>query len=195
MGRKRKQTDIEDAINGANGHAKTGHNSALSDDERRALTLHHKGLYEAADALVEKAKADRTSVADLAKADLGKGAISDIKDMIANSDDKKLKASLERTLRLARWLGMPVGTQVNMFEAPVEDRAAEDGRTAGMEGKACDPPRHLAVTASQRWIGGWHEGQTVLASAFKKLRPEPQPDEAPPPAEAAQPESEQMAAH
>lgn len=191
MGRKRKQTDIEDAINGTNGHAKTGHNSALTDDERRALTLHHKGLYEAADALVEKAKADRKSVADLAKADLGKGATADIKDMIANSDDKKLKVSLERTLRLARWLGMPVGTQVNMFEAPVEDRAAEDGRTAGMEGKPCDPPRHLAVSSHQAWIGGWHEGQTVLASAFKKLRPEPQPEPPPP---QPQPESEQAAA-
>lgn len=192
MGRKRKQTDIEDAINGANGHSKPGHNSALTDDERRALTRHHKGLYEAADALVEKAKADRTSVANLAKADLGKGAIADIKDMIANGDEKVLKANLERTLRLARWLGMPVGTQVNMFEAPVEDRAAEDGRGAGMEGKACDPPRHLAVTSHQAWIGGWHDGQTVLASAFKKLRPEPQPEA---PAPEAQPESEQAAAH
>lgn len=174
--RRGKQGDIEDAI-----HDKK-HNSALTDDEQRALTLHHKRLYETADALVEKAKAERTAVADLAKSDLGKGALKDIKDLIAYGDENKVKAELERTLRLARWMGMPVGTQVHMFEAPVDDRAGEDGKTAGMAGEACAPPKHLAVTAHQKWIAGWHEGQSILASAFKKKRE----DESPPAPEVAE---------
>ena len=167
-------------------HPKMGHNSALSDDERRALTLHHKNLYEAADAIVEKAKADRTAVGDQAKADLGKGALADIKDMIAIKDETMLKANLERSLRIARWLGAPVGTQMSMFDMPQDARALEDGRTAGMEGKRCEPPQHLAVVDHQQWISGWHEGQTILASAFKKLKP--MEEEAPP----AQPDESQI---
>ena len=92
-----------------------GHNSALTDDEKRALTLHHKRRYEAADALVEKAKAERTAVADQAKHDLGKGALADIKDMILAETPKKMKAVLERAQRLARWAGLKVGSQPQLF--------------------------------------------------------------------------------
>lgn len=152
-----------------------GHNSALNDDEKRALTLHHKRAYEAADALVEKAKAERTAIADLAKSDLGKGALADIKDMIVADNPKKMKSVLERAQRLARWAGLKVGTQPALFEAAVTDHT-EDGKTAGMSGATCEPPRNLAQDAAQRWISGWHEGQTVLASAFKKKRPTVAPE-------------------
>lgn len=168
---RKKQVDLEDAIDESNGHAapgKPGHNSQLTDDERRALTLHHKQLYEAADALVEKAKDDRKAVADLAKSDLGKGAVADIKALIEFADITKARGQIETAMRLARWCGMPVGTQSHMFEAPADRR--EDGKIAGMEGKACQPPQHLAQVEAQKWIEGWHEGQTILASAFKKKR-------------------------
>jgi hypothetical protein len=153
-----------------------GHNgSALTEDESRALTLHHKRLYEAADALVEKAKADRKAVADLAKADLGKGAVADIKDLIAAGDDKKIKAKLDRELRIARLAGIPIGFQVDMFadRRPAEDKWAAEGRTAGMAGERCEPPAHLSPSAVQIWIEAWHGGQAVLASAFAKKKPEP----------------------
>lgn len=147
-----------------------GHNSALTDDEKRALTLHHKRAYEAADALVEKAKADRTAIADLAKSDLGKGALADIKDMILADNPKKMKAVLERAQRLARWAGLKVGSQPQLFEAAATDHT-EEGKTAGMSGATCEPPKNLAHDAAQKWIGGWHEGQTILMAAFKKKRP------------------------
>lgn len=154
-----------------------GHNgSALTDDESRALTLHHKRLYEAADALVERAKADRKAVGDQAKADLGKGAVADIKDLIAAGDEKATKARLERSLRLARWAGIPIGFQVDMFadRRPVEEKWAEEGRTAGMAGERCEPPAHLSPSAHQIWIEHWHSGQAVLMSAFgKKKHAEP----------------------
>lgn len=152
-----------------------GHNSTLSDDEKRALTLHHKRAYEAADALVESAKADRTAIADLAKSDLGKGALADIKDMILADNPKKMKAVLERAQRLARWAGLKVGSQPQLFEAAQVDHA-EEGKTAGMAGDKCEPAKNLAHDAAQKWIGGWHEGQTIIMSAFKKKRPVDAPD-------------------
>jgi len=168
MGRKKK-----DDANGA--LPKAGQNSTLTDEEKRALTLHHKRKYEAADALVEKAKADRTAIADLAKSDLGKGALADIKDMIIADTPKKLKAVLERAQRLARWAGLKVGTQPQLFEAAQVDHA-EEGKTAGMSGDKCEPPQNLAHDAAQEWIGGWHDGQTILMGAFKKKRPVDAPE-------------------
>ncbi|HEY1980725.1 MAG TPA: hypothetical protein VGH13_11610 [Xanthobacteraceae bacterium] len=156
-----------------------GHNSSLSDDEKRALTLHHKRKYETADALVEKAKADRTAVADLAKSDLGKGALADIKDMILADNPKKMKGVLERAQRLARWAGLKVGSQPQLFEQAQVDNF-ENGKTAGMSGDTCEPPKNLAQDAQQLWINGWHEGQTVLMAAFKKKRPTEAPDSAVP---------------
>ena len=153
-----------------------GQNSTLNDDEKRALTLHHKRLYEAADALVEKAKADRTAVSDLAKSDLGKGALADIKDMIIADSEKKMKSLVERTMRLARWAGMPIGTQPQLFERVANP--FEDGKTAGMQGDKCEPPQNLAMDAGQHWIQGWHDGQTVLMGAFKKKRPIDPPEPA-----------------
>lgn len=152
-----------------------GHNSALTDEEKRALTLHHKRKYEAADALVEKAKADRTAVADLAKSDLGKGALADIKDMILADNPKKMKGVLERAQRLARWAGLKIGHQPELFEAAQIDHF-EEGKTAGMSGDRCEPPARLSQDSSQIWIGGWHEGQTILMAAFKKKRPVDAPD-------------------
>lgn len=153
-----------------NGEPGLGHNSTLTDEEKRALTLNHKRRYEAADALVEKAKAERTAIADQAKHDLGKGALADIKDMILADNPKKMKSVLERAQRLARWAGLKVGTQPQLFEAAQVDHF-EDGKTAGMSGDTCEPPKNLAQDAAQLWIGGWHEGQTVLTAAFKKKRP------------------------
>lgn len=169
MPRKKKQTDIEDEIAKTNGGSTIGHNSKLTDDERRALTLHHLHLYSAADALVEKAKSDRKAITDQAKADLGKGAIADIKDMIKTKDEKAFRGNVERALRLARWMGLPVGTQVSLFDVPTDERHKNEGMTAGMEGERCEPPKHLPATAAQQWIAGWHEGQTTLMGAFKKL--------------------------
>ena len=153
-----------------------GQNSTLTDEERRALTLHHKRNYEAADALVEKAKADRTAISDLAKSDLGKGAVADIKDMILADNPKKMKSTVERFQRLARWAGLKVGSQPQLFEAVQVDHT-EEGKTAGMSGATCEPPKNLAHDAAQLWIAGWHDGQTILASAFKKKQPVDAPEE------------------
>ena len=160
----------KDAANGL------GHNSQLTDEEKRALTLHHKRAYEAADALVESAKADRTAVADLAKSDLGKGALADIKDMILAASPNKMKAVLERAQRLARWAGLKVGDQPQLFEAATVDHH-ENGKTAGMSGDTCEPPKNLAHDAAQQWIQGWHAGQPILMAAFGKKRPVNPPEQ------------------
>lgn len=154
-----------------------GHNSTLTDEEKRALTFHHARAYEAADAMVEKAKKDRAAVVDLAKADLGKGAKADIVDLLTANTPAKMKAVFERVQRLARWAGLPVGEQAQLFERAPD--SFEDGKVAGMSGEKCEPPLSLPQESFQRWIAGWHDGQTILARAFAKKR---KPAEPPAPA-------------
>lgn len=154
-----------------NGHddpAAEGHNSRpeLSDDEKRALTLHHVRRYQEAEARVEAAKDERREIVNLAKADLGKGALGDIKDLIMFEDPTKLSATMERTMRLARWKGLPIGHQAALFEPTVDH--FEEGKTAGCYGETCTPPEHLSAQAGQKWIQGWHAGQSTLHDALKK---------------------------
>jgi hypothetical protein len=152
-----------------NANVGVGHNSQLTDEEKRALTFHHAKAYDAADAMVEKAKNDRASVVDLAKADLGHGAKADIKDLLTANTPAKMKAVFDRVQRLARWAGLPVGSQTQLFEKTPD--SFEDGKVAGMSGDKCEPPKEFAQDSAQKWISGWHEGQTILASAFVKKRP------------------------
>ncbi|MGY4614794.1 hypothetical protein ACVWZ4_000021 [Bradyrhizobium sp. USDA 4472] len=158
-----------------NGTAGPGHNSTLTDDEKRALTFHHARAYEIAEALVEKAKKDRAAVVDLAKADLGRGAKADIIDLLTANTPAKMKAVVERVQRLARWAGLPIGSQPQLFE-PAADQF-EAGKVAGMQGDKCEPPLSLAQDQFQLWISGWHDGQAILMRAFaKKRQPAPPAD-------------------
>jgi len=75
MGRKKKDT---------NGELPTaGQNSGLNDEEKtRADVFTMRGPLKPRMRLVEKAKAERTAIVDLAKSDLGKGAKADIVDLL-----------------------------------------------------------------------------------------------------------------
>ncbi|WGR74318.1 MULTISPECIES: hypothetical protein [unclassified Bradyrhizobium] len=154
-----------------------GHNSTLTDEEKRALTFHHAKAYEVADALVEKAKKDRSAVVDLAKADLGRGAKADIVDLLTANTPAKMKAVVERVQRLARWAGLPIGSQPQLFE-PAPDQF-ENGKVAGMQGEKCEPPLSLPQDQFQMWIAGWHDGQTILMRAFAKKRKPAEPEQQP----------------
>lgn len=181
MGRKRKQADIEDAIDDAE-KAGVGHNKPadLTDDEKRALFFQHKRIYELALAAKKQADSALKNVCKKAKAECGNDAVSDIKDAIAFEGDdgrEKFTAEIERKHRVARWLGLPVGSEPSFFEAvdraPSEDAAYDEGKRAGMAGEIRRPPHDPSVPQYDRWLTGWSDGQQILASAFNKLKTEP----------------------
>lgn len=151
-------------------------NEPLTDDELHALTLQHKKKYESALAKKKAADADLKSVCKVLKADLGDFGLKDIKDMIAAEEDgfdEKFQAELERKARLARWLGIDLGTQADLFDfgavkPGLAERAYEDGKRAGMAGEVCAPPFDGGGEAHQKFVEGWHAGQAVLAGQIKK---------------------------
>lgn len=192
MPRKKKQKDIEESIDEAKA-VDAKKNSELSDDERRALMLHHKKGYQLAERAVDEAKAvvtsrkaDMKALVKRAQREYGAEIVSEIQTAILLEEPGgklALEAEVARKFKVARWLGLPVGTEPTMFEMqdrrPAVDIAYDNGKAAGMEGDVCQPPHDPSVPQYQRWMEGWHDGQEILASAFKKLEPLDVPSEAP----------------
>lgn len=185
MGRRKKQKDIEEAIEDTK-VLEAKKNSELTDDEKRALLLQHKGHYQRALADKKAADAAFKNTCKKAKAECGKDAVADIKDAIALEEpggQMAVEAEIARKHRIARWMGFPVGAEPMLFDMqdrrPAVDVAYDQGKAAGMAGETCKPPHDPSVPQYQRWMEGWHDGQEILASAFKKLEPLDVPSEQP----------------
>jgi len=151
-----------------------GHNSGLTDDQRQALTRQHLRAYQSALAAKKEADAAFKNACKKAKAELGDGAVADIKLLIELSTDggeQRFRDDMERQARVARWCGMPIGAQGNLFDEdrrPIEEKALEEGKAAGFDGKDAKPPYAPGHPGYDAWMRGWHEAQAVLASNFTK---------------------------
>lgn len=172
MGRKKKQKDIEEAITDDK-TAERRKNSELTEDEKRALHSQHRKEYETALADKKAADAHLKNVCKTAKAELGKDAVADIKSAIALDEpggEAAHRAEIDRMLKIARWMGAPVGTQFTFTEdmTPAVDKAREAGKRAGLAGEPRHPPHDATVPQHGAWCEGWQEGQAVLASDFRK---------------------------
>lgn len=168
---KAKQVDIEEAIEERN-DTERRKNSELTDDEKRALLFIHKREYQATLEAKKKADAEFKNACKLAKAECGKNAVADIKDLIAletPEGEAAHKDEIERKLRVARWAASPLGTQFQFFESggPAVDAAFEAGKTAALDGKDRSPPHDPSVPQYTRWIEGWDAGQEILLSDFR----------------------------
>lgn len=147
-----------------------GHNlPTFSDDERFSLLSHHK---RAIVRLREVKKAAAKAVKDaekLCKAELGADAVAEVDTMIqleTVEGEALFKAEVERQVRMARLMGLPVGTTGNLFEAvdrsPGVDRAAGAGKRAGLAGDPCDCPHDPSTEQYAAWMTGYAEGQKTM---------------------------------
>jgi len=178
MARKRKAKDIEaetevetEAGSETDGEG-IGHNSKvdLTDDQLQALFFSHKRLYESALATKKAADAAFKNTCKIAKAELGDDAVDSIKDAIlldTEEGEAKLKSRIERQLRVARWMAVPLGNQSDLFSdvadrTPAVDRAYAAGKRVGMEGAPNKPPHDPSVPQFDAWMEGWSAGQAAI---------------------------------
>lgn len=169
--------------------APANHNQ-LTDEQQQALFEQHKKKYEHLLALKKKADADFKNGCKLARSELGADAIDAIKDAIeleTEEGEARFKARVERQIRVARWLGLDVGTQGELFGAdrtPGDDRAFGEGKRAGMGGKERRAPYDAATSQFRKWLEGYDAGQEVnrslLQDSLKPLSPKTAPDDADP---------------
>lgn len=148
--------------------AGVGHNGHLSDDEKALRFFGYQKRWKAArDAL--------SIIEEEAKTALGKTVISGFRTADSLKDEKgekKLKDRIEQQLRIARWMGVPIGTQTDLFpeidRTPIGDRAYTDGKMHGLAGDPAKPPHDPSTEAYRRWMDGHAEGNSTLAqSGFK----------------------------
>lgn len=167
-----------------------------TDDQDRALFLDYlpkvaagkKAIADATNALrtlYKQAKADGMLKSDFDEAILMQGT----------EGEKVKKAAIARSLKIARWLGMNLGSQLDMFEqdehVPATDRAFEEGKSQAMLGISLKCDYAPETEQYRRFAQGWHEGQAVLSKGFKKLHPEVQKDEIDKAAKKSQREAQQ----
>jgi hypothetical protein len=93
---------------------------------------------------------------------------------LRKDEDDAIIEQRRAEIEVARFLNHPVGTQpelpLNMEDrTPGVDKAKAEGEIAGAEGKTCSAPYPAGSPNEQAWLTGWHDGQAILAGAFKKL--------------------------
>ncbi len=146
--------------------AQPGDNSGIT-PEREKLFFYHRRKYLRALAAKKAADAAMKNCGKSIKADLGEFGLDELKDYeTAQTPEgqEKLKLKSESTLRALRMAGMPVGTQLDIFtdRAPIDERAAQAGREAGMRGDTLSNPYNEASEEGQAFAAAWHEGQKAI---------------------------------
>lgn len=168
----KKAKDVPDTGTGQPPPA-LGHNQ-MSDDDSAVLFFQHKKSYVAALAKKKETDAAFRNVAKLAKAELGEGAVADIKTAIeleSEEGEAKIKGVIEAQLRVARWMNVPLGSQSDMFaepdRTPAVDRAYAAGKSAGLAGETLNNPHAHDMPQHERFDQGWRDGQAVHLAKIK----------------------------
>jgi len=156
---------------------------ANTDDQDRALFLNYLPKVSAAKKTIADATNAIRTLYKQAKADgMLKVDFDEAIKMQGAEGEKVKKAAIARSLRIARWLGMDLGSQLDMFEqdarVPAVDRAFEEGKSQAMLGISLKCDYAPATEQHYKFAEGWHAGQAILSKGFKKLHPEVEKDEA-----------------
>jgi hypothetical protein len=174
-GRRRRQRTRADApgAEAINENGNVGHNSGegvsrLSADDERHLFLRHRESWNNYQAKLKAAERIGIDVKAALKADGFTVAQMKIADeMTTMKGEARQTQAVRDRLKVAFWIGHAMGRQLSLFEepdrTPIDDRAYEEGKTAGLEGRTMSTSRFAPGSpANERWITGWHDGQEII---------------------------------
>lgn len=169
----RKKTD------GAKSAPKAATTEDLSDDQRYSLVEQHRGTHERLLAAKKAADAALKNHGKVVKADLGKAGMAQIRAVIeaqTPEGEAAIKARIEQDAQVLRWLGVPIGSQADMFptdRTPITERAYAEGKRQGLAGEKQSNPHAPSTEASREFLRGFADGQQTLATkGFSKLGPD-----------------------
>lgn len=153
-----------------------GHN-LTPEQEERALLLHHFDKLRQQEAIVAKAReaydATRSVLTDLSRVAKADGFAR--KELQSLLDDTRalrrdLTAEEERRAKLRAWVGLPAGTQLDLFNSPLEVQdeqyAQGQGYAAGLRGEPGIAPENIEARFVQAFMRGWGKGQEELSWAL-----------------------------
>lgn len=132
--------------------------TALTDDERQKLFFKHER--DLAPVLAREAlvKAELKKIYATAKADgFHKYEFELGRQFASPEGEADVAVKQEAVYRIARWKGVSLGTQADMFAdaAPRRDEHFEAGKRANFEGGSRKAPAHLNIDDGNRWYAGF----------------------------------------
>jgi ribosome modulation factor len=149
------------------------HNTAAAGDQRtedqiRQGFIHHRQAWNVMTAKQKALDKQWTDTKAALKSDGYKVIQMQIADDLAGSPkaEAKVHAAVKDRLQVARWIGHPMGKNLDQFDlfaqpdrTPAVDRAHDQGKQAAMEGKRASPPYDPSVPQHQEWLKGFHSVQ------------------------------------
>jgi hypothetical protein len=186
-GSKNKPRKTKSDVPGAAGVAGVGHNSKpehnLSPDYKRKLFLHHYDKWkelQAKQAVVDKIAID---VKAALKKDGFKVKEMEIADNLGDlKGEAKIQGEVKDRLQVARWIGHPLGAQLDLFadmKAAPQAAPYEVGKSDSMGNLPAKPQdRGYAPGTEQhdRYMAGYSDHQRELAGGIKAPATDPVAD-------------------
>jgi hypothetical protein len=146
----------------SDGHVTNGHNSG-NDDALQAAFLQLRGKWNA----LQSAKAAWKQRETDLKADIKNDGLRvsqfKIADLLSQGKkgEAKVRGDVREKLQVARWVGHPMGKELDLFDLPDRTPLAESARDAGkraaMEGLTASPPHDPSTEAYREWMDGYHD--------------------------------------
>lgn len=137
----------------------------LSDRQRQSLLFSYMRRLKPLLMAETAAKAAVTKAYEIAKKEgVTKKEIEIALKLKTEDGAEKIKAEVERLLRIDRWIGTKIGTQLELDlpQASKAEAAFEDGRIAALNDQPAKAPEHFSQAATQQWLAGHSAGRTQL---------------------------------
>jgi ribosome modulation factor len=136
-------------------------------DEMRVLFNSHRSAWtgwKAKLAVVEEIERDVKAALKADGFTVKQMQIAD--SLLTVKGEEKITNEVQDRLQVALWVGHPMGRQLEMFQdpdrTPAVDRAFEDGKTAGLEGRVRKPPYSPELPQHEQWMQGWYAGNKIM---------------------------------
>ena len=151
------------------------------DPDTRALFLSDKEKWKRLDDAVKKATGARRAHEKAVKGD--GFLLTQIKFVVAceaEGGEEEERSKIANNLLAARYCGLSLGTQMELFlepdRTPAIDRAYDEGAQASMESKTANPPYDPSTPQYQEWLRGFNDDtERRISAGIKPL------DDGPPP--------------
>lgn len=92
--------------------------------------------------------------------------------METEEGEEKIRTETAQLLQAAKWVGVPWGSQIDMFQepdrTPAVDKSFDAGKRASMEDKPRKAPHAQESPQARAWYAGYDEHQAELHKGFKK---------------------------
>lgn len=163
----------------AKAHNTAAANDQRNDDQIRAGFNQHRGVWVGLSAKQKTLDKLWTDAKAALKADGYKVIQMQIADDLAGSpkQEAKVQAAVQDRLQVAKWIGHPLGAQLDLFaqpdRTPAVDRAYDLGKQAFMENQPAKPPYDSSTPQYAKWLEGHSDAQSAaLKKGIKTLESE-----------------------